>query len=123
MICRAASPTDSHFGRRGRETDEAVSDYPTLSRDHRYDARGKAVRIHGIAPEIMGLRDTGLDPGWRRDANAIKAGALSLSGKPAIHPDPARVVAFNTSEGWSQDVSTDIAQELRRPIKSGDGKK
>jgi hypothetical protein len=28
--------------------------------------------------------------------------------------DPVRVVAFNTFEGWSQDVSADIAQELRR---------
>jgi hypothetical protein len=30
------------------------------------------------------------------------------------YKDPARVVAFNTAEGWSQDVSADIAQELRR---------
>jgi hypothetical protein len=30
------------------------------------------------------------------------------------YKDPARVVAFNTFEGWSQDVSADIAQELRR---------
>jgi hypothetical protein len=30
------------------------------------------------------------------------------------YKDPARVVAFNTFEGWSQDVSVDIAQELRR---------
>jgi hypothetical protein len=28
--------------------------------------------------------------------------------------NPVRVVAFNTFEGWSQDVSEDIAQELRR---------
>jgi hypothetical protein len=34
-----------------------------------------------------------------------------LSGQ---YKDPARVVAFNTAEGWSEDVSTDIAQELRR---------
>ena len=27
---------------------------------------------------------------------------------------PVKVVAFNTAEGWSQDVSEDIAQELRR---------
>jgi hypothetical protein len=27
---------------------------------------------------------------------------------------PARIVAFNTSEGWSRDVTTDIADELRR---------
>src|SRR3979409_1407557 len=28
--------------------------------------------------------------------------------------NPIRVVAFNTSEGWSQDVSSEIAQDLRR---------
>jgi hypothetical protein len=30
------------------------------------------------------------------------------------YENPIRVVAFNTAEGWSQDVSEDIAQELRR---------
>jgi hypothetical protein len=30
------------------------------------------------------------------------------------YKDPARIVSFNTFEGWSQDVSADIAQELRR---------
>ena len=30
------------------------------------------------------------------------------------YSDPIRVVAFNTAEGWSQDVSEDVAQELRR---------
>jgi hypothetical protein len=30
------------------------------------------------------------------------------------YTNPIRVVAFNTAEGWSQDVSEDIAQELRR---------
>ena len=28
--------------------------------------------------------------------------------------DPVRVIAFNTSERWSQDVSEDVAHELRR---------
>jgi hypothetical protein len=28
--------------------------------------------------------------------------------------NPARIVAFNTVEGWSRDVSIDIADELRR---------
>jgi hypothetical protein len=28
--------------------------------------------------------------------------------------NPSRIVAFNTAEKWSQDVSEDIAQELRR---------
>jgi hypothetical protein len=27
---------------------------------------------------------------------------------------PVRIVAFNTSEGWSSDVTNDIADELRR---------
>ena len=30
------------------------------------------------------------------------------------YKDPVRVVAFNTAEKWSQDVSADVAQELRR---------
>jgi hypothetical protein len=30
------------------------------------------------------------------------------------YKNPIRVVAFNTVEGWSQDASADIAQELRR---------
>jgi hypothetical protein len=28
--------------------------------------------------------------------------------------NPSRVVAFNTAEHWSQDVSIDVARELRR---------
>ena len=27
---------------------------------------------------------------------------------------PIRVVSFNTAEGWSRDVSADVAQEVRR---------
>ncbi|WGD54837.1 hypothetical protein QA641_13500 [Bradyrhizobium sp. CB1650] len=27
---------------------------------------------------------------------------------------PVRIVAFNTAEGWSRDVTTDIADEVRR---------
>jgi hypothetical protein len=30
------------------------------------------------------------------------------------YADPIRVVAFNTVERWSQDVSEDVAHELRR---------
>jgi hypothetical protein len=29
------------------------------------------------------------------------------------YKNPVRVVAFNTAEKWSQDVSADVAQELR----------
>ena len=28
--------------------------------------------------------------------------------------NPVRIVAFNTAEGWSRDVTLDIADELRR---------
>jgi hypothetical protein len=27
---------------------------------------------------------------------------------------PVRIVAFNTMEGWSRDVTVDVADELRR---------
>ena len=30
------------------------------------------------------------------------------------YKNPLRVVGFNTAEGWSQDVSADVAEELRR---------
>ena len=30
------------------------------------------------------------------------------------YKNPLRVVAFNTAEHWSQDVSADVAHELRR---------
>jgi hypothetical protein len=29
------------------------------------------------------------------------------------YKDPVRVIGFNTAEGWSEDVSADVAQELR----------
>jgi hypothetical protein len=34
-----------------------------------------------------------------------------LSGQ---YQNPVRVVGFNTAEGWSEDVSADVARELRR---------
>ena len=30
------------------------------------------------------------------------------------YENPVRIVAFNTAEGWSRDVTTDIADEVRR---------
>jgi hypothetical protein len=30
------------------------------------------------------------------------------------YEDPIRIVAFNTAQGWSRDVTVDIADELRR---------
>jgi hypothetical protein len=30
------------------------------------------------------------------------------------YEDPVRIVAFNTAQGWSRDVTVEIADELRR---------
>jgi len=32
------------------------------------------------------------------------------------YESPVRIVAFNTAEGWSRDVTVDIADELRRRL-------
>jgi hypothetical protein len=37
------------------------------------------------------------------------------------YSDPVRVVAFNTAEGWSRDVSDDVADELRERCAGGGG--
>ena len=34
----------------------------------------------------------------------------------ATDREPFRIVAFNTAEGWSRDVTKDIADELRRRL-------
>ena len=45
----------------------------------------------------------------RTDLEAVIQGLLT-----GQYSNPIRVVAFNTAEGWSEDVSEDIAHELRR---------
>jgi hypothetical protein len=42
------------------------------------------------------------------DLETVTVGLLTGQYK-----NPIRVVAFNTTEGWSQDVSSEIAHELR----------
>jgi hypothetical protein len=48
------------------------------------------------------------------DVEAADLETLILDLLEGQYKNPVRVVAFNTAEGWSQDVSTDVAQELRR---------
>jgi hypothetical protein len=36
--------------------------------------------------------------------------------------NPVRVIAFNTSEGWSRDVSEDVARELLKRVAKRDKK-
>ena len=45
----------------------------------------------------------------RTDREAVITGLVS-----GQYSRPVRVVAFNTAEGWSRDVSVDIAREVRR---------
>jgi hypothetical protein len=56
-----------------------------------------------------------LGPVWREaDAGAADLEAVILDLLQGQFKSPIRVVAFNTAEHWSQDVSADVAQELRR---------
>lgn len=52
----------------------------------------------------------------RRETDADTADRQSLIRDlvEGRHENPARIVAFNTAERWSRDVTTDIADELRR---------
>jgi hypothetical protein len=52
---------------------------------------------------------------WREtdEAGANRA-ALIRNLLDGQYENPVRVVAFNTTEGWSRDVTVDIADELRR---------
>ena len=56
-----------------------------------------------------------LGKAWREtdEAGANRATLVRnlLEGQ---YEDPVRIVAFNTAEGWSRDVTRDIADELRR---------
>jgi hypothetical protein len=52
---------------------------------------------------------------WREtdEAGANRATLIRnlLEGQ---YENPVRIVAFNTAEGWSRDMTVDIADELRR---------
>jgi hypothetical protein len=45
----------------------------------------------------------------RADLEAVIMGMLE-----GQYRNPVRVVGFNTAEGWSQDVSADVAHEVRQ---------
>jgi hypothetical protein len=52
---------------------------------------------------------------WREaDIETADLETVILELLEGQYKTPGRVIAFNTVEGWSQDVSADIAQELRR---------
>jgi hypothetical protein len=48
------------------------------------------------------------------DENAADRETLIRDLLAGQYNNPMRIVAFNASEGWSRDVTVDIADELRR---------
>ena len=52
---------------------------------------------------------------WREtDEQATSRETLIRDLMDGQYGNSARIVAFNTAEGWSRDVTKDIADELRR---------
>ena len=52
---------------------------------------------------------------WREtDADNADRETLIRDLVEGQYRHPVRIVAFNTAEGWSRDVTIDIADELRR---------
>lgn len=52
---------------------------------------------------------------WREtDAESADRETLIRDLLDGRYSKPARIVAFNTAEGWARDVTVDIADEIRR---------
>lgn len=52
---------------------------------------------------------------WREtDAEGADRETLIRDLVEGLYSHPVRIVAFNTTEGWSRDVTKDVADELRR---------
>jgi hypothetical protein len=52
---------------------------------------------------------------WREtDAEAARLETVIADLLDGQYSSPVRVIAFNTAEGWSRDVSENVARELRR---------
>lgn len=52
---------------------------------------------------------------WREaDEDSTGRETVILDLLAGEYRNPVRIVAFNTAEGWSRDMTVDIADELRR---------
>jgi hypothetical protein len=74
-----------------------------------------------IAPDrpediYLVLQDFGrIGRAWREtDEDGADRATLVRDLLAGEYINPVRIVAFNTSEGWSRDVTVDIADEVRR---------
>jgi hypothetical protein len=58
---------------------------------------------------------------WREtDEASTDRRALITDLLDGQYSNPARIVAFNTAEGWSRDMSNDLADELSQRIANDD---
>ncbi len=76
-----------------------------------------SIAPHGPHDTYLVLDDFGgrLGCSWREtDVNDTDRETLIRDLVDGEYNHPVRVVAFNTAEGWSRDVTIDIADELRR---------
>ena len=72
---------------------------------------------HGVDQDTyLVLDDFGpLGRAWREtDEESTDRETLIRDLFAGEYESPARIVAFNAAEGWSRDVTVDIADELRR---------
>ena len=77
------------------------------------------MRTTGRSDTYLVLEDFGARLGcaWREtDAEATDRETLIRNLMDGQYGHPVRIVAFNTAEGWSRDVTVDIADELRRRL-------
>src|SRR5580692_2594721 len=63
------------------------------------------IALDDFGPPGRAYRETDADPA---DLEAVIMGMLE-----GQFNNPLRVIGFNTADGWSQDVSSDVAQEIR----------
>jgi len=76
-----------------------------------------SIAPNGVEKDIyLVLDDFGrLGRAWREtDEAGTSRSTLVRNLLEGQYENPVRIVAFNTAEGWSRDVTVDIADELRR---------
>ena len=83
-----------------RETGRAPSIVPKSADETVYRVLDNLGRLGRIWPEV--------------DAETTDLETVILDLLEGQYKDPVRVIGFNTAESWSEDVSVEVAHELRR---------
>jgi hypothetical protein len=76
-----------------------------------------SIAPHGPQDTYLVLDDFGgrIGRAWREtDEQATDRETLIRDLLAGEYGNPVRIVAFNTAEGWSRDVTVDVADEVRR---------